>query len=60
MESSSSYLELFLPSSLPSWVRYFVVVMFFLQISAVALYSVFLCRECTRPKETYAKVKLSE
>jgi hypothetical protein len=55
-----SITELFLPTSLPSWLRIFVVVMFVLQAVGVLVYAVFLCRECARPKDqyTYEKVKL--
>ena len=60
LESMDSITELFLPDSLPPWSKYVVLAFLALHVVGFSVYAVCLCRECARPKEQYAKVKLQK
>lgn len=52
-------MEIFLPTSLPPWVRTLVAGMVVFQVVAVCVYAACLVRECGRPKEQqYERVRL--
>ena len=53
-------LKRFLPTSLPPWARLVVLGFLALHVVAFPAYAVCLCRECSRPKEVYAKVRLAK
>lgn len=55
-----SITELFLPDTLPPWSKLVVLGFLALHVLAFSAYAVCLCRECSRPKEQYSKVKLAK
>ena len=55
-----SFSELFLPTTLPPWARLLVLGFLLLHIAGFSAYAVCLCRECSRPKQEYAKVRLEK